>query len=114
MDYLSMMFGGGGRGWLDAALLIGLFWAALAHPDRIRSVTEFRIATILLGVSIVIPVIIQLFLLGSQMTGPGMGMRPDSGPGTAMFATAISPIFTMLAVILGLDSVTPRRQGKNL
>jgi hypothetical protein len=111
MDYFSMMFGAGGRGWLDAALLIGLFWAALAHPDRIRSVIEFRIATILLGISIVIPVIIQLFVLATQPTGPGMG--PPTGPGTAVFATAISPILTMLAVIFGVDSVTPRSQRKN-
>jgi hypothetical protein len=102
MDYLSMMFGGGG-GWLNAALLIGLFWAALAHPDRIRSVIEFRIATLLLGVSVVVPVIIQLLLMGSQANGPGM----------AMYATAISPILTMLAVICGVDSVTPRDQGNN-
>lgn len=112
MDYLSMMFGGGGGGgWLNAALLIGLFWAALAHPDRIRSVIEFRIATILLGVSVVVPVIIQLLLMGSQANGPGM--YPGSGPGIAMYATAISPILTMLAVICGVDSVTPRHQGNN-
>ena len=62
MEWLSMI--GTGRGWLEAALLIGFFWAALVHPDRIRSVTEFRIATLLLGVSMVVPVMVSLFLVG--------------------------------------------------
>ena len=109
MDYLSTMFGvgggGGGGGWLNAALLIGLFRSALAHPNRIRSVIEFRIATILLGVSVVVPVIITLFLIGSRARGPD--------PGMAMYATAISPVLTMLAIILGVDSITPRQQGQN-
>lgn len=112
MDYLSMMFGGGGRGWLDAALLIGLFWAALAHPDRIQSLRKFRLATILLGISIVIPIVIQLVVLGSQSTSSGMG-RPPTGTEAAVFAMAISPFITMLAVIFGVDSVTPRAQRKN-
>jgi hypothetical protein len=108
MDYLSMMFSGGGRGWLDSALLIGLFWAALAHPDRIQSVRGFRIATILLGVSIVAPVIIQLFLVSIPDPGTERGAAP-----AAIFAGALSPILTMLAVIIGVDSVTPRQRGKN-
>ena len=103
MDWYRMMFGGAGAGWLDAALLIGLFWAALAHPDRIRSLIGFRVATILLGVSIVVPYVIQLFLVGS----PGQrGAGPD--PGMAVYGMAISPVITMLAVIFGVDSVTPR------
>ena len=112
MDYLSMVFAaGGGGGWLNAALLIVLFWSALAHPNRTRSVIEFRMATILLGVSVVVPVIIQLFLIGSQANGPGMYRGSD--PGMAMDATAISPVLTMLAIILGVDSVTPRQHGQN-
>lgn len=110
MDYLSMMFGGGGRGWLEAALLIGLFWAALAHPDRIRSLTKFRIATILLGVSGVLPIMTQLFVVRNPSIGPGAGSSTD--PGIAIFIVAISPIVTMLAVILAVSSVTPRSQDK--
>ena len=110
MDSLGVMLGGGGRGWLEAALLVGLNCAALAHPDRIRSVTRFRIATLLLGVSSVLPVIIQLFLVRNPSTGPGMNSSTD--PGAAMFILAISPIVTMLAEILGVGSVTPRSQDK--
>ncbi len=109
MDCLSMMFGGGvGHGWLDAALLFGLSWAALADPDRIRSVTKFRIATILLGFSIVIPAMIQLVLFSSQTTVSGMG--PTAGPCAAVFAIAISPVLKMLAVIFGVDLVTRHPQ----
>jgi len=111
MGWLSMLFGGAGGGWVEAALLIGLFWAALAHPDRIRSVTEFRIATLLLGVSMVVPVMIQLFLVGNPLGGPRQpGVGQDAG--AAMYAMAIPPLLSMLAVILGVDSVTPPSRAK--
>ena len=112
MEWLSMMFGGAGRGSLEAALLIGLFWAALAYPDRIRSVTEFRIATLLLGVSLVVPVGVQLFLVGNPLGGPRQpGVGQDAG--SAMYAMAIGPLLSMMAVILGVDSVTPRSRAKD-
>ena len=105
MDFLSMMFGGGGQGWLDAALLIGIFWAALGHPERIRNLIEFRTASILLAISIVIPVLVQLYLLRSQSSS----LMPRSDPGMVMYAMAISPILKMIAIILAVDSVTPRQ-----
>ncbi len=108
MDLLNMMFGGAGRGWIEAALLIGLFWAALAHPDRIHSVTEFRISTLLLGVSMVVPVMVQLFLAGNPRQ-PAFGQ--DAG--MAMYGMVIPPLLSMLAVILGVDSVTPRSRAKD-
>jgi len=108
MEWLSLMFGGAGRGWVEAALLIGLFWAALAHPDRIRSVTEFRLATLLLGVSMVVPVMVQLFLVGNPLAGPRQPGLPGQGAGTAMYAMALPPLLSMMAVIFGVDSVTPR------
>ena len=106
MDFLRMMFSGTGTGLLDAVLLTGLFWAALAHPDRIQSVIQFRIATMLLGISIVVPVVIQLFVVG---TPTQLGGKPD--PGVAIYAMAISSVITMMAVIMGVGSVTPRTRG---
>ncbi len=109
MEWLSMMFGGSGHGWTEAALLIGLFWAALAHPERIRNLTEFRLATVLLGLSLVVPVMVQLFLMNSPLNmlrQPGMGPGQDTG--IAMYAMAVAPALTMLSLILGVDSVTPR------
>ncbi len=107
MEWLGMMFGGAGRGLVEAALLIGLFWAALAHPDRIRSVAEFRLATLLLGASLVVPVMVQLLLAGNAMGAPRPA-RAGQDVGLAAYAMAIPPVLSMLAVILGLDSVTPR------
>ena len=106
---LALGVGGAGHGWVEAALLIGLFWAALAHPERIRSITEFRLATLLLGISIVVPVIVQLFLIGNPLGG-GMRGNGPAGPADSLgiYAMAISPLLIMMAVILGVDSVTPR------
>jgi ABC-type cobalamin transport system permease subunit len=75
-------------------------------------VMEFRIATLLLGASMVVPMVVQLFLVGNPLGSPrqpGVGQ----GPGTAMYAMAISPLLSMLAVILGVYSVTPRSQNKD-
>lgn len=110
MEWLSLMFGGGGggRGWVEAALLVGLFWAALAHPDRIRSLTEFRLATLLLGVSMVAPVMVQLIMMGDPLRQPGLGRDV----GTGAYELALPPLLGMLAVILGVDSVTPRSRFK--
>ena len=38
MDYTYYMAMSSGQTMVVAALLIGLFWTALGHPDRIRSV----------------------------------------------------------------------------
>ena len=108
MEWLSLMFGGAGRGWLEAALLIGLFWAALAHPDRIRSVTAFRLSGLLLGLAIVAPVLIQVFLIGHRPGGIGRPAAGTDGLEMAMYASAVPPVLTMLAVVLGLDSIMPR------
>lgn len=107
VEYLSLMFGGAGRGFVDAALVACLFWAAVAHPERIRSVFLFRVSGLILGVSILAPVLVQLFAIGQQGGGP---MRPPgfgSSPEFAMYALAIPPALSMLAVVFGLMSVVP-------
>jgi hypothetical protein len=103
MEWLRMT---SGTGWLEAALLIGLFWAALVHPDRIRSVTAFRIATYLLGASVVAPVVIQWTL-------QGVIPRQFLGDSYVMFWVAIPPVLSMMAVILAVLSVTPRSRGSD-
>ncbi|HMP18532.1 MAG TPA: hypothetical protein PKD72_16015 [Gemmatales bacterium] len=103
------MFSGGVMGMIQAALLIGLFWAALAHPDRIRSIFLFRTAALLVGISIVIPVMVQLFIFGSPLASK-RAFGTDVGLG--MYAMALSPLCTMLAIVLGLGSVTPIRRER--
>lgn len=107
MEWFSMMFGGAGRGWIEAALLLGLFWAALAHPEQIRSVLQFRIATLLLALSMVVPAIVQAFVLGRvRDASRQFDVSADSTAG--MYAVALAPMLSMLAVLFGVGSVTPR------
>lgn len=116
MDFLNLLVGGAGRGGpVEAALLIGLFWAAISHPERIRSVIEFRIATVLLAASMVVPVVVQLYLAGQASSTPRLtGFQQPQPPGNAMYAMAISPFLVMLAVIIGVNSVTPYGRTKEL
>lgn len=106
MEFLNLMLGGAGRGFVEAALLIGLFWAALGHPERIRSFGGFRTATILLGISMVLPVIIQLYVSTGNVRNQ-FGGRAQADPGLVIYAMALPPLLTMLAVIIGVGSVTP-------
>ena len=109
MEWFSLMLGG--RSFLEPALLIGLFWAALVHPDRIRSRHGFRLATILLCVSIISPLLGQLAMiadLGNGLQNVAMGM------GDAEMRSVVTIVFQevhlltlMLAVLFALVSVSP-------
>jgi hypothetical protein len=112
MDWLNLLFGGAGRGWIESALLVCLFWAALARPERIRSLLEFRLAALLLGVAIVAPVLIQVWLIGQRPPLVGRSPAGAQGPDTAMYALVVPPVLTMLAVLLGVDSVMPRSRQR--
>lgn len=111
MEWFSLLFGGSGRGWVEAALLIGLFWAALAHPGRIRSRLMFRLAALCLGASLVAPALIQVFLIGSRSPFAGRPGAGSEGLEVAMYASTVPPMLTMLAIILGVNSVLPRPRG---
>jgi hypothetical protein len=88
-----------------------LFWAALTRPERIRSLMEFRLAALILGVSIVAPVLVQLFVIGRPVAAGGRPPVANQAVELSMYAMAIPPVLTMLAVILGIDSVMPRPKG---
>jgi hypothetical protein len=110
MELFNLFFGAS-RGWVEAALLVCLFWTALARPERIRSLTEFRIAGVLLALAIVAPSLIQLCLI---LAGDG-GLRgpPRMGQDFAavVYLMAIPPVLLALSVILGLDSVIRKTRG---
>jgi hypothetical protein len=96
------------QGPIAAALVIGLFWAALAHPERIRSPIEFRLSALCLAVSVVGNVLTPLAILF---------LLPDDGRanrrerlGEWMYLGAVPPVLMMLAVLLGLDSVMAKRK----
>lgn len=110
MEMLSMLLGGG-HGLLDAALLVCLFWAALVRPERIRSLLEFRLALVLLGLSIMAPMAIQLTLAWMR-PGPAAGRfgMANQDQGVGMYFMVIPSALTMLAVLLGVDSVLSTRK----
>ena len=119
MEWWLNLLSGGGLGWIEAALLVCLFWAALVHPDRVRSWLEFRVASWLLAAAIVAPVIVQLaftMLGGAGPVGPTFGPRGGIPRGAGrdlsvemmMYGVAIPPLLLMLAVILAVDSVISR------
>jgi hypothetical protein len=99
MDWASLMSGGARHDWVDGALVLGLFWAALVHPDRIQSVAKLRLSALLVGLAIAAPALVQQLLL----------LWPrDLLPSQQAFALGIGPLLSAAAVILGVGSVTPR------
>lgn len=96
------------QGPIAAALIIGLFWAALAHPERIRRPIEFRLSALCLALSVVGNVLLPLAIL-FFLPDDGRGNRRER-LGEWMYLGAISPVLMMLAVYLGLDSVMAKRE----
>ncbi|MBN9519407.1 hypothetical protein J0H58_12935 [bacterium] len=108
MDVFEIFFGITGRGWVEGALLLGLFWAALGHPERIRRPLEFRLAVLCLGVALAAAPLVRLTFL---LRHPTTSFRQLGSDGTQWFpiAAAVPPLLLMLAIFLGVDSVLPRR-----
>src|SRR5262245_41775901 len=89
-----------GHGPIVAALIIGLFWAVLVHPERIRNPLEFRLSVLCLGASILASVLIPMILLVfHQYTG---GRADRANLGASLLFCAVSPLLTMLALLLGV------------
>ena len=109
--WYNLLFGGAGHGWIEAALVVCLFWAALVRPERIRSLAEFRIAALLLGVSIIAPVLIQLFVIGHRTPEVSRPPAASQELDAVMYTMAIPPLLTMLVVVLGIDSVMSRTKA---
>lgn len=99
-----------GHGPIAGALILALFWAALAHPERIRSLPKFRLAALCLGVSIAASVVIPVALVFYQ-TSEGRDGRPGrrGDSNVMLYFCSVPPILTMLAFLLGIDSVLPKR-----
>jgi len=96
-----------GHGPIAGALILALFWAALAHPDRIRSAIKFRLAALCLGASIAAGVLVPVALMLSQISEGRDGRRGNSN--AMWYLCSIPPILTMLAFLLGIDSVLLKR-----
>jgi hypothetical protein len=96
------------QGPVAAALIIGLFWATLAHPERISSSFRFRLSALCLGAAVVASVVIPLALVIHFPDGGQSNRRGILGE--TLYVCAAPPILTMLAVYLGLDSVMGKRE----
>jgi hypothetical protein len=107
MDWFDVFFGYSGHGFAEGTLVLGLFWAALGHPERIRRPLEFRLAVLCLAAAIAATPVIRLAFLAQIPAG-----RTDQLGGTALvwfvFSSAVPPVLTMFALLLGVDSVLPR------
>ena len=93
-----------------------MFAAVIFRRDQITSFYQFRLATILFALALVLPVIIwpilQLWDGGSGMVG-GVSRGSTFGTGDLkMFvriaAMAVGPVLFGLAVVFGLGSMLPR------
>lgn len=105
------------RGMIEAAIVIGLFWAALSRPKRIRSPVMFRCAVIIFCLALVTPIMNQLvvFVLNDK-PGGGVGgnqFRPGGGNNATMtmislFLAAIPMLLIALSIYCAIDSIRPR------
>jgi|688.fasta_scaffold803696_2 hypothetical protein len=99
---------------LDAAIALGLFWAALSRPKRIHRAGLFRWAVILFCLAVVTPVINQLvmYLTAGPGNTPGVGrivgtINADSL--TTSLILAVIPVFlTALSVYFAIEAVRPQ------
>lgn len=112
MDWYSMISGSAVGGLLNATVFVGLLWIALVHPHRIQSILEFRLATVLLGGSVLATHVVQSLQWNNFLAySPGPGFREN--PGLPFFITIIPPALSMLAAMVTVDSVTPRSKTKD-
>ena len=112
MDYTYFMAMSSGQSMVVAALLIGLFWAALGHPERIRSVMQFRAATLLVAFSLVVPLLSQ-FATMNGMSGGNLSGTHSGDYLLLIVMAALPPVLNMFAIILGVGAVTPPLKNRN-
>ena len=94
---------------VTAAVVLGLFWAATARPNRIHKPAAFRLSALLAGASFVANVVIPLALIIHTPEDENRG-RPQ-GPRAVLYLLAIPPVLVMLAIYLGIVSVMERRDS---
>jgi len=110
MDWPGLVFAVWGCGWIEATLLVCLFWAALARPERIRSPFKFRLAGMLLATAIGAHAVIQIIVFGYWMPRIIRGANHHDDLPFMLVASTFPSIISMLAVFLGIGSVLPQPQ----
>ncbi|AWM41983.1 hypothetical protein GobsT_68840 [Gemmata obscuriglobus] len=102
-----------GHGPVAGALIIGMFWAAMGSPERVRNRSEFRLAVLCLGAAVLSSVVVPLVVLALRLPRPDRGIG-DGGALWIISLLAIPSILTTLAILLGIDSVMPGRPASVL
>jgi hypothetical protein len=111
MQQMLSVLVGGGRVWLEAAFLLGLFAAALFKPHDIHNVTLFRRSYYLFGFSILVPpclVLLMAYVIG--MAGIGPGSTPTGPLNSTLMGpiiAAVGPILLGISIICALGSLVP-------
>jgi hypothetical protein len=102
-------------GWVASAFLIGMFAAVVFRRDQIVSFYQFRLATILFALALVLPVVIwpmlQLWDGSGAISGSSRGSTFGAGDLKMLVrvaAMAVGPVLFGLAVVFGIGSMLPR------
>jgi hypothetical protein len=115
LDYLvyQQLIGGGSAGssqvWLQVAMLVCLFLVAIFRPEVVRAKPLFRMACMLLALSLLVSPTLN-FLLGYLLrvgSGPGPMYGSMSGDMTVLlsFPSVVGSVLFGLSVICGLCSL---------
>ncbi len=114
LEYLVLQQLGGGAAvsaqvWLQVAMLVSLFLAAILRPEVIRAKALFRMACVLFALSLLVSPTLN-FLLGqlsrSGSAGPGYGGAMDGEMAILLsFPSVISSVLFGLSLICGLCSL---------
>ena len=115
-DYVMLQLlnqsGNAGNGWLTSVLLVGLLLALVFKPERVNNWALFRVSCWLLAVSIVIPPILNTFMIitsGSAafFRSPSIGSIGSSNYLMMSCIYALGPILLGISMICGLLAMIP-------
>jgi hypothetical protein len=114
LEYLMLQqLGGGGAAasaqvWLQVALLVCLFLAAILRPEVVRAKALFRMACVLFALSLLVSPTLN-FLLGYLLRlgnpGPAYGRMQGEMTVLLSFPSVISSVLFGLSLICGLCSL---------
>jgi hypothetical protein len=85
-----------------------MFWTALARPERINSRLKFRLAALFLATAIAAHPLVRVYVLVYRSSDSDWKSARNNDLMMVFIVTTIPSLLTMLAVLLGIDSVIPR------
>jgi len=113
---------GSGRAWLQVAFFLGLMWAMLYRPERIRLPGLFRWACVLFALSVCVgPALLGLWTVIESLENTPMGSRRGSSDlwnivipivnASGPILLGISMVFALLAVCPPMKPVYRQREA---